>query len=277
MTAVLKPGILVSLKTELHGGVRYERRDLTVADTEIPNDAADVARWETKRVIDDAAEHERAVKARSALSTMIRSVCSATAFGLLCPQDREADLDRAIEQARKLADEHNAGASLTQVHVYVLKGRIASTDEEAARAIASEVRGLLDAMADGVRRADAATIREAAKRAQQVGAILDGAQAEQVTEAIEQARKAARAIVKRIEKDGEEAAAVLRDLSTASIERARFAFLDLDIPDVAASAPAMPAIDVQRVAGLDLPPEPAPEPAPVPSYAEALDIYAESA
>jgi hypothetical protein len=269
-TTILKPGILVSLKTILHGGVRYERRDLSVSDEEIPSDAADVARWETKRVTENAAEHAQAVKVRGAASNLIRGVCAHTAFGLLCPEDREQDLSLAVEQARKLADEHNACAGSTLVHVYVLRGRIASTDEEATRAIASEVRGLLDEMERGVRRADATAIRDAAKRAQQVGAILDGAQAEQVTEAIEQARKAARAIVKRIEKDGEAADVVLRDLSTASIERARFAFLDFDAPAVTSSEPALPAINVQRVAELDL----GTQPAPVPSYAEALELLA---
>ena len=265
MTSVLKPGLLVSLKTSLEGGVTYERRDLAVeadpnldadpvvvVDTEatVPADQpkADVARWETTRVIEDAEEHKRAVTARNAAGRAIRSVCTATSFGLLCNQDREAVLDKAVAEARALVDAHNATAKHTRVSVYVLKGRIASTDEEAARAIASEVRGLLSEMEAGIRRLDVEAVREAASRAKKVGAVLDETQAKLISEAVVAARDAARQIVRRVEGDGEAAEKVLAELSTSAIEKARFAFLDLE---EGAAVEALPAVNVQRAAELD--------------------------
>jgi hypothetical protein len=246
MTTILKPGILVSLKTVLNGGVSYARVDLENSESQ---DGAAVARWETKRTIQDPDEHERATKARSAAANKVRGMCAKTAFGLLCPQDREAELDAAMVEARELTEQHNAAASFTQIHVYMLKGRIASTDEEAARAIASDVRDMLDQMEAGVRGGNPEQIREAANRARDLGAILGAEQQELVSDAIKAARSAARAIIKRVEKKGEDAALVIQELTTAPIARARFAFLDTDGPaDVGA---ALPAVTVNRFAELD--------------------------
>jgi hypothetical protein len=231
MTSVLKPGILVSLKTALRGGIFYDRHDLEPEHRE--GDAA-VSKWETKRKIDDAAEYERATKARSAASSAIRSVCAHTAFGLLCPESREAELDAALVQAREIVNAFNASASHSQVSVYVLKGRIATTDQEATKAIASEVEGLLADMQAGIKSVDAKAIREAATRAKQVGAILDATSQTKVNMAIEVARSAAREIVKRIEKGGEQAEVVMQAVSGAAsaIETARMSFLDLDEGEV---------------------------------------------
>jgi hypothetical protein len=266
MTTLLKPGFLVSLKTVLHGGTHYARKDLD-AEQDRP-DGASVAAWETVRTIDNPAEHSAAVKARSAARSAICKACTHTAFGLLCPESNVEALNAACAEAQRIAEEHNANASSTLVYVYVLRGRIASTDEEAARAIASEVRGLLSEMEQGIRQADAGAVRDAANRAKALGSVLDAVQAEKVAEAVEQARKAARTIVKRIEKDGEAAEKVLRDISIKSIEAARFAFLDFETPD-APVGEALPSTDLQRFGGLDLP-----EPA-VPSYEDALDCLAE--
>jgi hypothetical protein len=259
MTSLLKPGILVSLKTQLQGGVYYNRQDLAV-DVPAPVEGeagaaatqAAISRWETTKVIDDVEEHKRATKARSAASSLIRAVTTATSFGLLCPESREVDLDKVIAEARKIADEHNATAQSTQVSVFVLKGRIASSDEEAARAIANEVSGLLRQMEEGIRKVDVTAIRDAANRARKMGAVLDEAQAKQLSEAVTSAREAARLIVKRVENGGEAAEVVLGELDTKAISSARFAFLDLE----AGAAPAgatMPAVELGRTAALDLP------------------------
>ena len=173
-----------------------------------------------------------------------------SAFGLLCPVEREPELDAAIARARALADEHNASATCTVVSIFALKGRIAETDEEATRAIVDEVKGLLDAMSNGIDRLQPTAIRAAADQARALGAMLAPEQAEKVEGAIVAARRAARLIVKRVEKEGEDAAVVLADIQRGAIEKARFSFLDLDVAP-AASEPALPSIDVQRVASID--------------------------
>jgi hypothetical protein len=300
-TTIMKPGILVSLKTELHGGVVYERRDLdskepttietarerykalrdaapdreafemafrSVCAPKSPSDLnpvqliaaaekaaglpqADVTRWETTRVVEDPGEHDRAVKARGKARSLIAAHCTPTSFGLLCPLEKEGELDAAIREARGVVDAFNEGAQRSHVGVYVLKGRIAETDEEATRAIASEVRGLLDAMEKGIRNVNAKAVREAASKAKAMGAMLDESKQIAVSRAIETARKAAREIVKRVDKGGEDASVVLEEIATKPIESARFAFLDLD-GEAEPSGEAMPAVSVQRIAGLDL-------------------------
>src|SRR5574341_2098984 len=109
----IKPGFLVSLHTATRGGVRYQRVDLEEEKVEVPADETWVSsgdgelvivqekkRWETTRVVEDAAEHEMAGKVRSKARGFICSVCVNTPFGLLCPADREQELDAAIDKAQ---------------------------------------------------------------------------------------------------------------------------------------------------------------------------------
>lgn len=285
--SIIRPGIMVSLKSTVSGGVSY----VTTAKQEVTPDApvegtaaSDgedtrtveepkrrrrkrkpiqvvgengevkelIERWETTKIVQDPEEHERATKTRGMALTLIRKLCSPTAFGLLCPEAREPELNQAIQAARALAEQFNATSKFTHVHIYALKGRIAATDEEAARAIGQEVRSLLETMNTGIDRLDAKTIREAAEKAREMEAMLAPEQAEKVNLAVEQARKAARQIVARIEKKGEDAAVVLDDISRASIEKARIAFLDFDDNALASDTPSLPAVDVTRFAdGLD--------------------------
>lgn len=245
-TAILKPGYLVSLKTALRGGVTYARVDIERDHT--TEEGARVAEWQTKRRIADAAEYEAASVARSKARSLVVSQCCASSFGLLCPLANEEALNDAVTAARAVAQLHNASAASTFVDVYVLAGRIAQDSEEAERALSAELRELLDAMQAGIKAADPEAIRAAANKARALGGMLSDGVASRVSDAVTEARKAARDIVRRVEKAGETAAAVAAECSTARIEAARFAFLDLD--GAATIAPEAPA-----ARGLDLEPE----------------------
>lgn len=247
-SSVIRPGLLVSLKSAVVGGVSYQRFDLY---TDKPAAKMDVTRWETKRVIEDKAEHERAVKCRSAALASIRKCCSVTAFGLLCPEDQEGALDAAIKQARALVDAHNAEAKHTQVGIYALKGRVASDDAEAARAITQEIATLIAQMDAGIKAFDPAAVRDAANRARELSGMLSEEKQAKIEGAIAQARAAARTIVKRIEKEGESRETVLLDIQRGQIESARIAFLDMS-DEPAGAAESTPAVDGQRFADLDL-------------------------
>jgi hypothetical protein len=251
-TRTIKPGIIVALSTRIQGGVRYSRVDLE-RPKELDN-GEEFSRWETTRIVSDPDDLARATKVRSTISGIIRRVCTDTAFGLICSEANEPALDEAIKRARVLASEHNATSAYSSVAVYVLKGRIASTDEEAARAIGEEVKSLIDALSAGIDALDPKAIRDAADRARKLGSVLDSGQEAVVSEAIKQARKAARTIVRRVEKDGEQAVDVLKSIQRGAIEKARLAFLDLD-PVQAVPTEALPAVDVGRIAELDLPAE----------------------
>lgn len=220
-TTTIRPGLLVSLKTSVTGNVTYRKQDLA-ADTLA--DGAHVAKWETERTIADPAELEAATKVRSKARTLISSFCAHSSFGLLCPLDKADQLGDAIKEAQQLAIDFNARATMTRVAVYVIAGKVAADDVQAARAINSEVRDLLDRMAAGVRSLDAEAIRDAANRARSLGQMISPGASERLQKAIEAARSAARKIVKA----GETAATVVDETMVRAITESRTAFLDMD-------------------------------------------------
>lgn len=245
---VIKPGLLVALSTSIKGGVSYTRVD---GQHEVDQYGRDVSRWDTTKVVEDPAELKRAEAARSAARALIARECCATGFGaLLCPESAESALDAAIAAARQTCNEFNETAQTCRVSVRVLKGRIARTDEEAARSIAAEVEGILSDMQDGIRRVDSAAIRDAAKRATEMGAMLEEGTADRVAAAVEAARRAARSIVKKVEKGGLEASEIARELRTANavVDSARFAFVGSVVEPPEAGP--LPAVEAARFADL---------------------------
>lgn len=249
MTASIRPGLLVSLRTRITGGISYGRRDLD-APADLGGEGSEVRRWETTRIVEDPVEHAAAKAARAAAQTAVTRTCVRSDFGLLCPEANEAALDAGIARAREIASAFCATAQRARVEVYVLKGLVATTDEEAVRALSAEVRDLLGAMETGVRGGNVEEIREAASRARRLGSMLDEETGVKIAAAVAEARAAAREIVKRVEKDGALAADVAAEIKLDAIATARFAFLDLDAEP---SAPAdLPAADLGRAAGLDL-------------------------
>lgn len=224
-TQTLKPGLLVSLKTSVRGGVNYQRLDLE--KEHVTESGEKIARWETKKEVNDPAEYDRAMEIRNEARKMIVRVCCNSSFGLLCPLDKEAELIDAITSARESARNFNASTSAMSVDVYVLSGRIATTDEEATSALRAELYDLMNSMDAGIKAADPVAIRDAANKARMLSGMLTEESEQKVGKAIEQARKAARALTKRVEKAGELAADVLQDIQSNHIATARFEFLDI--------------------------------------------------
>lgn len=220
----IKPGILVSLKTHVQGGVSYVRDKVQTnvsGRTEEKN-------WHTSKTIADVQEFEAAVQARAKISSLVRGGCIKTAFGLLCPNDWEEGLSDRIERAKLIANEYNETATITNVSFHVLKGRIAENDREATEAIMSDVKDLADQMREGIATANVKTIRDAAKKAKEMTAMLDETESKRVTEAVDAARKAAREITRRVIKGEELAEVVLADLATQPIDSLRMMSLDFD-------------------------------------------------
>lgn len=221
-SSTLRPGLLVSLKTSVAGNVRYSKKEIEAAHTTEAGEQ--LARWETERTIIDPVENEAAKKARSRARSLITAVCKASAFGLLCPETDAEKLDAAVAEARKIADEFNSVAKISRVSVYVITGRIAPDDVEAVKAINSEIRDLVADMEDGVRRLDVKSIRDAASRAREIGAMLSPEAEARVRIAIETARSVATNIVKA----GEQAALEVDNGAIRKLTELRTSFLDLD-------------------------------------------------
>lgn len=183
-------GILVSLKTSVSGGVTYTRRDLE----EVVQGRNVVSRWETTKLVRDQDELRRATEARNRASYTVRRVCTHTSFGLVCPASRAADLDAAIVEARRIAEEHNASARFSRVEIHVLCGRVDGSSPEAIRAIASELGEILSGLTSATERLDVPAMREAASRALQIVGLLPDDLAAEIRRMVDAARTAARAV-----------------------------------------------------------------------------------
>lgn len=238
--STLRPGLLVSLKTSVTGNVRYNKED--IERDHKTEDGKRKATWQTERVIDDPEEHERATKARSKALSLIRNVCVRSAFGLLCAEIDGDKLQRAISEARDIADEFNSTATLTRVKIYIIMGRVAADDVEAVKAINSEITGLMRDMEDGLANLDVDKVRAAANSAKNISQMLSPDAAARVKTAIELARSSAR----KIAAAGEEAAQEVDRATIRRIEEARTAFLDLDDVETQIAAPIVPtrAVDL---------------------------------
>ena len=221
-TSTLRPGLLVGLSTSISGNVKY--RTQVIEEDHLTDDGAEAARWETERTITDPAEHEAAKKARSKARNAIVRTCAASAFGYLCPENKIADLEAGVAEARRVADLFNSTATVTRLTVNVLTGRIASDDVEAVKAINSEVRDLLSQMERGIQRVDVQAIREAADKAKSLGSMLSPDASARVQQAVDVAREQARRFVKA----GEQAAAEIDQATIAKLTESRAAFLDFD-------------------------------------------------
>jgi hypothetical protein len=245
----LRPGLLISLKTSIRGNVKYDKRD-TTRETIIDGKA--VAEWETKRTIADPVEMKRATETRTKARGLISSVCVNSAFGLLCPEKAQEELDAAVREAHKVVDEFNRSAKVTRVGMYAMIGKIAADDVEAVKAINSEVSDLMTQMETGLRNLDVKSIRDAANKAKQIGQMLAPDAAARIQMAVEAARVSARAI----NKAGEQAAIEIDLRAIRTVTDMRTAFLDLDeAREVAApkaesrSLDLTPEVEVKRTKG----------------------------
>lgn len=273
----LKPGTIVLLSSRVTGGVSHKRADLPVDASLAPTEKAKVLRRETTTIISDPEERERATKLRSKLCGMIKKECISTQFGLLCPEANEEGLNKVIAEVNTLAREYNETSNVTKVYIYTLTGKIASNDEENARAISAEIQSLVARMDASIDRLDPEAIKKAASEAKRIASMLSPEASETVGLAVAAARKAARDIT-RLKGKGVVASVILKDIQRGAIEQARIAFLDLG-DDVNAEGEMMPAVDVQRVAGLDLSDETPSEPPPAVAHDSGpeLDLTGESA
>jgi hypothetical protein len=247
-TVTLKPGLLVSIRTRHQGGVKYDRVDLT-ADASVVSDKAEVSRWETTKIVDDVEEFDRASKVAGKCGSLIRAICAYSEFGYLCRADREAELDEAIADARRRAEDFNASAKTTRVSVFALKGRIAESDAEAAKAVGADLLALIEGMQTGVQTMNVKDIRDAANKARKLVTMVDEATAKRVKDAVDQARDIATELRKKLDNGASgvaEATEYVQAVDLTALASARAVFLDLEEPvgRVVAAVPMGSEIDI---------------------------------
>lgn len=257
--STLRPGFLIGLKTSVRGNVQYQKQVIEAEHR--TRSGAEKAKWQTERTISDPDEFKKANQARMKARQIIGSVCAVSAFGLLCPEAELPKLELAIREARREVDRFNRRATLTRVAVYVISGRIARDDVEAARAINSEVRDLLQTMSEGVKNLDVAAVRQAANKARNLGSMLSPDAAEKLKGAVVTVRSAAR----KIAKAGETAAQEIDQEALRALAQARTAFLDIEggsDAEIAAPDAEARAIDLHTEEEVPAPVETELEPAP---------------
>jgi hypothetical protein len=193
-TTTIKPGMLVSLKTTVSGNVHYRRH--TIEAERVTADGALHGKWETEKHVMDAAEHDRAKKARADARNAISAACSHSSFGLLCAQENATKLQEAITKAQSIVSEFNATAKLSRISVYVITGKIAADDVQAVQAINSEILELLMEMDEGLEKGDVKIARDACNKARDISDMLTEVPAATLRAAIDMTREAARRIVK---------------------------------------------------------------------------------
>jgi hypothetical protein len=239
--STLVPGFLVGLKTSVKGNVTIDK-EVIEAPHKVRS-GAQKSKVMIERTVQHPEEKTKADQIRMKARSIIVSVCAKSDFGLLCPESKIPELKTAIVEARALAERFNRGAKVTSVSVYVITGRIARDDVEAARAIKSEVRELLKSMSDGVSNLDVKAIREAANKARGLGAMLSPEAADKIKVVIDSVRSTAR----KITKAGEDAAQEIDREALKTIRQTRSAFLDIEDEATTVAAPVSEArtVDIE--------------------------------
>lgn len=196
-----RAGLAVDLTVRISGGVEYKRN---AKRTRTVGNGAKVEEWETEKVTANPEEWEAAVALRGAVRHSITRLCARTPLGdlLLIPPDREPEVRAALDTARETVEKHNATATAHRVVMGCVLLRFVPEDEWTARSIRGEIFAVLTRMDTGIGSADAEAIREAADAAKRVVPMLNPEAAVALEAAIEQARRAAREITRRV-KGGE--------------------------------------------------------------------------
>jgi hypothetical protein len=216
-TETFTAGLSLALTVRISGGVEYkreEKRTRTVAT------GAKVEKWETEKTTANPAEWEAAVALRGDVRHTITRLCARTPLGdlLLIPPTRETDVRAALDAARARINAHNASASAHHLVMGCVLLRFVPEDEWTARSIRGEIFAVLTRMDSGIGNADAEAIREAADAAKRIGPMLTPEAAVALEQAVEQARRAAREITRRL-KAGEEAEVVIGEIMEHSTGR----------------------------------------------------------
>lgn len=239
----LAPGILVSTKTYVRGGVVYQTHPLEATEEDLSlvhTPEAEVFVKRSTKVTDDPDEHERALKVRGAAWRKIAGVCSETPFGMLCQKAREEDLDKAILESEEMVRLFNASSKYTRVDVFTIKGYVADNDEKAAKAIAAELAELIDAMKQGVEARDEKAIRSAMRKAAAINSMINEDAQRRVSVALDMARSAAKEIAKTIKDKGHANLILVADTNKKILDEMSrsFTVLDLDEGEAVSAAPA---------------------------------------
>jgi hypothetical protein len=227
MENVIIAGLALDLTIRVTGGIEYKRRTLgSKMDGE-----AKIEEWETEKITRNPEEHAQAIKVRADARNMITRLCSRTPLGdlLMVPQEKEVDIRIALETAQAKITAHNGKATHHFVVMGCVPSRLVPDDRWTLRSISGEILATLVMMESGIGGANVERIRDAADSASKILPMLTPQASLVITGAIEDARRAAREITRRIVKAGEDPIDVIPEIQDrcAGIDAAKLTFSDL--------------------------------------------------
>lgn len=221
----LRPGFLVCFSTRVENGVEHLKSQVR---EEVLPDGAVRKEWQAATIIHDPEEFKAVSVLRSRVRNIMKGVTTNTGFALMCPREDEQRLSAAITEMDALALGWNETSKVYKLRVSTVLAEIAENKADAIKAIKSEVVDLLARMEAATRAGSVRDIRAAANEAAQKVALLDLESEDgddEIAQALAVARGVARKIVKRVEKGGEDLAAVLEQQNLEPIAAARLRFI----------------------------------------------------
>jgi hypothetical protein len=249
----LKPCDFVWCRISVNGGCRY-RRDNPDIETE---DKREVARWGTEREIDDTDEHAAAQALRNRIKRAMFNLGAKAGGSLLIIGVDNRELFTRTERklrAEVEVDQFNAQSRYTKVTMNVSRWRIRGENEDVLKDLLSGLRGTLDDLKRALKAADYKDIRKVVLRLKGYDMVLPEEANDFLERAIADARAQATAIRKEVEKRGREAEELQDEISTSSVDYARFALMEpgteLDDVDNPLVSDMVEAQAGERAAGL---------------------------
>jgi hypothetical protein len=236
----LPAGLLVNMATSVRGNVKYFKETVEYANVDADT-GHESSEWNTRKIVFDPEEQERAAKLRDRCRSLINGVCSPTNHnGLLCPLERADELERRMEQVNEWVAEFNADAVYTRVAVHIFPAEIAQNDLRAAKGIFNEIGEHLEEMQAGLAELDTKKVRAVCSKVRNMGQMLSADASGELAVAIETARASCREIVKA----GESVVMTIDRDAIERIDEARTAFLDFGgFDDIA--TPVMDGVAVE--------------------------------
>lgn len=231
----LKPSVLVAFSIGRLGGVRYARQPL---DQQRQGER-EVTSWQTTREVDDVEELRRAQALVAECRRRMGALCYRTAFGWVAPREREAELAQTWAEIRARVEQANA-EELRRCRLVAacVTGEIAQDDQAAADAILADIARFFGDVMEALQACDVRRIRQTVAGMRGVEALLPDAQSEALRTAVRQARRLATVIRQEVERKGREIEAVVRELDLSPIDAARVMFIEPEVAEAAAAAPA---------------------------------------
>ena len=156
----VRPGLFVQISTSIKGNVTYQRVDV-VSGEKLP-DGSEKSEWNTKKLVEDPVELDKATKIRGQARSLIEKLCTKTTIGLWCAPEQKNALNAARDAAEAMVAEFNRTARNTKLWISVIPTKMEADDTRALRDITREISRLVQQMDAGVKEFDAEKIREAA-------------------------------------------------------------------------------------------------------------------